>query len=93
MKYIFLFLFLIASILAITYEPEVSSKPKIAENTKNNEYRRLWTEITECRGIDPPEGLDKKKYYAYCKCVINPVDSRSREEKKASCLEEMKNPN
>ncbi|WP_333666289.1 phage baseplate plug family protein [Acinetobacter guillouiae] len=42
---------------------------------------------------DPPKKLDKRKYYDYCKCVKNPVDARNKEEKKKSCIEDLRSPN
>jgi len=87
MKYIF-FLAILASLLIIILKPTISSK-----NKETKEFTRLGTVLTECKGIDPPKVLDKNKYYDYCKCVLNPNDARSKEEKEKSCIEDLKKTN
>ncbi len=60
----------------------------ISNKTKETEtFPRLATILTECKDVESPEGLDKNKYYEYCKCVKNPVDMRSKEEKQKACRE------
>ncbi|MDN5488630.1 MAG: hypothetical protein L0G14_09280, partial [Lactococcus lactis] len=72
----------------ILYKPSIPS-----ENKKSKEFPRLGSVLTECQGIDPPKELDKKKYYDYCSCVKNSVDTRNKEEKEKSCIEDLRSAN
>lgn len=84
LKYLFLFA-AIVSLLIIVYKSDHAVEPMHSKSKEIKTFPRLGTILTECKDVDPPEGLDKNKYYDYCKCVKNPVDMRSKEEKREVC--------